>query len=595
MAAALSAAALLPVGAQQVTVDLSKFSTPTATRIMRAMGVEADAAMPYSINATYNGDPRTRMGFAWFTNEAITTGELQIVKGNVTHAEAFATPTLTVQAVNTPTGPLNYSVPKNYLEGIEPNQKRTYTSHKALATDLEPDTEYSWRVGTEGAWSTIGHFRTAADKYADGYDFIYITDTQAQNDEMFDISQRTVHAAKELIPDAKFVLVNGDLVETYLVESGIRWNFDIDANSEWESEQWFSTMQDVWMNTPLVPLQGNHDTSDTHNWWLHFNTDNSFNETAPEGTGTRMPGTVYAFEQGGVLFMAINYEEWNEPGYFDSLAAWMRRQVAEHPNAKWRVATFHKNMFTGSKSHQSDADAVDVRKAMLPVFEELGINVALQGHDHIYEVIGPVKLSDKTLLSDEVQCVEQVQGGTRENMTGRQGGVFNVATGTLFFLNNSAGKKKYEPRNEEEMIAALADTDVQNYWGLFSGKFGQTGEPTFSRVHVAEDKITIDTYTVDPKGNPTLFDSFNVIKDATGAAPSIQEATSPVTLHNDNAIHLLTVKAPADVHVVLYTATGATALTATTPQISTGGLAPGIYVVKVTTEGRTFYGKIQVA
>lgn len=591
LAALAAAASLCEATAQTVTLDLGKYATPTATRLLRALSAPEDARAPYCVNATYNGDPRSRMGFAWFTNSDTSTGTLQIVAGHTDTADDFATPTLTVQAESRPTGELNYTVPKNNVAGVEPNTKRTYTSHKALATGLTADTEYSWRVGQEGAWSPIGHFRTAADTYADGFDFLYVTDTQAQNDEMFDISQRTLHTAKETVPEAKFVLVNGDLVETYLVESGERWNFDIEDNSEWESEQWFETMSDVWRNTPLVPLQGNHDTSEHLNWWLHFNTNNDFNATA--AAPTRMPGTVYSFVQGGVLFMAINYEEWNEEGYFESLAAWMRQQVNAHPEVKWRVATFHKNMFTGSRSHQSDADGRVVREHMLPVFAELNIDVALQGHDHIYEVIGPVDLSSSTLIADEVTCVEMVEGGRRENMTGKEGGVFDVSRGTLFFLNNSAGKKKYEPRTEEEMIAALADHGVENYWGLFSGKFGQTGEPTFSRVHVTDDNINIKTYTVDTKGNANLYDAFDIVK-GTGTDINQAKAQEAVKVSVDNAQRVINVKAPTGAAVAVYNAAGAQVAQGAAPQVSTNGLGAGVYVVRVTVDGRNFYGKVQV-
>lgn len=127
-------------------------------------------------------------------------------------------------------------------------------------------------------------------------------------------------------------------------------------------------------------------------------------------------------------------------------------------------------MFTGSQSHQSDSDGRLVRENMLPVFNELHIDVALQGHDHIYEVIGPVNNLTKTLVDGAVEEVETVvPGGVRENMTGKQGGVFNVNEGTLYFLNNSAGKKKYEPRDEQAMIDAYSAHGVDNYWGLFSG------------------------------------------------------------------------------------------------------------------------------
>lgn len=131
-------------------------------------------------------------------------------------------------------------------------------------------------------------------------------------------------------------------------------------------------------------------------------------------------------------------------------------------------------MFTGSRSHQSDKDAVTVRNAILPVFDELKIDLVLQGHDHLYEVIGPVTNTSKTLVSNAIEEQVEVTGGIRENMTGKEGGVYNVANGTLYFLNNSAGKKKYDPRDEKGMKAEETVHLVQDYWGLFSGKFGQT-------------------------------------------------------------------------------------------------------------------------
>jgi hypothetical protein len=317
---------------------------------------------------------------------------------------------------------------------------------------------------------------------------------------MFNISQKTVHSAINAFPGSNFVLCNGDFVET----PGA-------SNSEWEWEQWFGTMQDVWLNYPLVPVQGNHDTSSNRNFFLHFNTDTTYNERK-DVVKTNMNGTVYSFVYNNALIMAINYEDWSKDGYFESLTKWMREQVEAHKDVKWRIATYHKTMFTGSKSHQSDHDEALVREKMLPVFDELKIDLALQGHDHIYEVIGPVKNSEKTLLSDAVEHVEIVgNGNERENMTGKEGGIFNVNKGTLYFLNNSAGKKKYEPRTEQQMIDGYKDHLVNNYWGLFSGKFGQTGDPTFSQITVKTDNIGVQTYYVNAAGNNKLFDSFSVI------------------------------------------------------------------------------------
>ena len=228
---------------------------------------------------------------------------------------------------------------------------------------------------------------------------------------MFDVSQKTAHAAQKMVSDARFVLVNGDLVET----SGTN-------NSEWEYEQWFSTMQDIWMNYPLVVAQGNHDTSSNANFSWHFNTDTSFNKQS--AVPTTMEGTVYSFVQGDALFLVVNYEDYKKEGYFAALTKWMKEQVEAHKDVKWRIATFHKICSNGSsRSHQSDKDGRLVRENMLPVFDELNIDLALQGHDHIYEVIGPVNNSTKQLVAGATEEVETVEpGGVRENMTGKQGG-----------------------------------------------------------------------------------------------------------------------------------------------------------------------------
>lgn len=574
-----------PVAAQDIpALNESDYSIPSWTLLRRALNGLQPATFPYSINMTINGDPASRMGFAWFTNPTVKAGKVQVVaKADATEAD-FATPSMTIDATSAEVKDLNYVIAKNNVPGIEANTKRSYTSHKALASGLAPGTAYSYRVGTEGGWSQIGRFTTARTQYEaeKGYSFIYITDTQAQTDEMFDVSQKTVHAAQKLLPEAAFVLCNGDLVET----SGSN-------NSEWESEQWFVTMQDVWMNYPLVVAQGNHDTSPNSNFAWHFNTDRSFNTTS--AVQTAMEGTVYSFVQGEALFMVINYEDYKKEGYFNALAGWMRAQVEANPDVKWRIATFHKNMFTGSKSHQSDGDGKLVREAMLPVFGELKIDLALQGHDHIYEVVGPVNNLTKTLVEGAVEHVETVvPGGVRENMTGKAGGVFNVHEGTLYFLNNSAGKKKYEPRNEQAMIEALGDHGVDNYWGLFSGKFGQTGEPTFSDVKVTSDTIFISTYTVNDGGTATLFDSFKVIKEKKEETGVQSEAAQQVKIYHDRAKKSIVIEGIEPETVEVYASDGSVIASRQSNVIATDNFPKGLYVVKAGKRNDSFYGKIMI-
>jgi len=84
--------------------------------------------------------------------------------------------------------------------------------------------------------------------------------------------------------------------------------------------------------------------------------------------------------------------------------------------------------------------------------------------------------------------------------------------GTLYFLNNSAGKKKYEPRSQSQMEAVESGLGLTNYFGMFSGRFGQRGLPTFSNITVSTDTIEINTYEVSDLGVTTLFDGFKIVK-----------------------------------------------------------------------------------
>jgi hypothetical protein len=194
----------------------------------------------------------------------------------------------------------------------------------------------------------------------------------------------------------------------------------------------------------------------------------------------------------------------------ESLAKWMKTQIAEHPYLKWRIAYYHKTLYTGSRSHQDDSQGKIIRNRFAPLFDSLKIDLALQGHDHIYEIIGPVK--GKQLVPGSVRNQLQVPVNSRENVTGKLNGVFNVKEGTLYFLNNSSGKKKYKPKSKAAMVSTEKKLGIENYFGLFSGRFGQTGRPTFSNIKVTSDTITISTFEVFDEGTASLFDKIKLIK-----------------------------------------------------------------------------------
>jgi hypothetical protein len=146
---------------------------------------------------------------------------------------------------------------------------------------------------------------------------------------------------------------------------------------------------------------------------------------------------------------------------------------------------------------------------MAPLFDSLNIDVVLQGHEHIYQVMGPI--FNKKLALGAVSDVQSVTPHPTKNVTGKKGGVFDVSKGTLYFLNNSSDCCiKFSPYPLDSMT--LANTGgIENYRDFFTGIFGQNGNPTYSHVSVSTDSIVITTYEM-VNGNDVELDKIRVVK-----------------------------------------------------------------------------------
>ena len=155
----------------------------------------------------------------------------------------------------------------------------------------------------------------------------------------------------------------------------------------------------------------------------------------------------------------------------NDLGSWMKRQAAAHPEAKWRVGLVHKNLFSGS-DHQRDKESPLLRGTMLPVMKEIKMDLVLQGHDHCYEVIGPVD-------------------------------------STLYFIGATCGAKRYTPLTREEMEASKAIHKVENYYDLFQ-HLAQPGAPSYTRVTVSKKELLLETFKVTEDGKAELFNTIKL-------------------------------------------------------------------------------------
>ena len=513
---------------------IEDYTIPSFTRFLiaknaaKASGTEANIALleqriaelktyqyPYDVVANINGDPTTRMAFAWYTNDRMTDGQLQVAE--IASIEALATafddPTkvTTVQATATATKKSRYAIGLSGVPeatGIPQSTKYKYTSHKAIAEGLTPNTMYAYRVGTEGYWSENRYFMTAPENKEDEseeFTFIYMTDSHIENQEYVDNVRWTATAAAKNVPYAKFCAFPGDLVET----GG-------NGNPEWEWERWFEEgMRPLLQMMPVVPTDGNHDDSNNLNYTYHFNTDKTFNERAQ--VKPQFEGITYSFMYGDVLFLVFSMQDYwkGNPNMSDltcsyltnDVGNWFRREVAAHPEAKLRVALVHKNIFSGS-SHQDDEETPLFRATMLPIMKECEIDLVMQGHDHCYEVIGPVNPDTRKPVLEAIADREEVP--TSESTSGYKGGTYTVDDATMYFIGSTCGRKRYYPYGRSKMESLYDLHKVDDYFDLFTGMFAQPDAPSYSTFTVKDATLTVNSYTADKDGNSTLFNTFVV-------------------------------------------------------------------------------------
>ncbi len=487
---------------------------------------------PYNMVANINGDPKTRMAFAWFTNEGIEQGRVELLPmANATAADfASVDGVITVNATSVTTKALNYAVSQSGIikaTKMDPKTAFKYVSHKALAENLTPGTTYSWRVGYEGHWSDIAQFCTKDEEQGE-YSFIYMSDSHIMDAEYVENAKWCATAAANTAPDARFCLFPGDFVET-----GTK------SNSEWEWERWFEeSIKPVIMKMPIVPTDGNHDDSENLNYDYHFNTPTDFAMSVPASYRPQFHGITYSFVYGDVLFLVYSLQDWwrSSSGETSMLSTylsrdvpnWFKQEIAKYPKTKYRVTLAHKNVFSGS-GHSTDNEIPLFRKFMLPIMKECEIDLAIQGHDHCYEVIGPVDPDTRTVIAGSVSNVKDTTINTNTNMNGKWGGEFTTDDGTMYFIGATCGRKRYYPYDRAKMEslyttdpALLFDGnhhDVENYFDLFTSRFGQPGAPSFTKFTVKENGIEVNSYVADQNGNATLFNKMQITRTKEHTVP----------------------------------------------------------------------------
>ena len=185
-----------------------------------------------------------------------------------------------------------------------------------------------------------------------------------------------------------------------------------DYYDPWIWTSWFPMIEASAASIPWMFATGNHDTElfsaqvaadkvTVANYEAHGYGGLKKRMDLPK-TGPSACPSVYSFSYGnvGVISLDANELSWEIQGLLgysdgaqvrwleDTLAAWRR-----DPGIDFIVAFYHECAFSTCNGHSSDGG---VRSALAPLFSKYQVDLAVQGHNHVYERTNPLIYDAKT-------------------------------------------------------------------------------------------------------------------------------------------------------------------------------------------------------
>jgi hypothetical protein len=311
---------------------------------------------PRHVHLGLVGDPKTSIVAQWRTRDETTRATvIRYAKGADLGAE---------QLTETRTG----------IEfGFKATGVEIYRVHQAHLCDLEPGTAYSYQVGSEGAFSPVYTFRTAPDVAANP-DAEVVFGFVGDSRDGYDVWTQLVAQFQARAPD--LILFSGDAVTIGL--------------TQFEWEEFFDRGEPLFARAPVVSAHGNHEVNSV-NYYAQF----------------AMPGDQenFGFDFGHAHLTVAN----DTPDNVSVIAGSTRDAIAADfeasKNARWRMLMHHQAIWSSS-NHGS---TLSLQEAWMPLIDQYGIDLVLNGHDHVYEISKPLRAG--VVQADNTAGTVYVVGG----------------------------------------------------------------------------------------------------------------------------------------------------------------------------------------
>lgn len=359
---------------------------------------------------------------------------------------------------------------KDYTATVKQASKTGYYVNHVDLSGLTPSTKYTYTISAGGKTSKEYTYETPAFG-SDSFSFAAVGDPQLYAKSLDANIEGWTKTVNEVLSDGtdySFLFSLGDQINEYYAADGS--NLD---KVEAEYSGFFNN--ESLSSIALATLVGNHDNGNNSTLYTEH-----FQMPGVTAYGQNKEGDGdYSFTYGGVQFMVLNTSNLSIADH----KAFLEETLKKNPDANWNVVCFHKSVYSVA-THVTEDDIVALRNGLSPIFKELGIDVVLQGHDHVYA--RSYIMGGKDGMTADVQ---KNADGTALNDIYAPDGVQYVT------LNSGSGSKFYKITNE-----AFTYTAVQN----------QEKVPNYSKVSVTPETFTVTTYRTSDQ---SVVDTFTLHKE----------------------------------------------------------------------------------
>ena len=435
----------------------------------------------YNLVTSTDTDPKTTRTFAWTSVESFDNMEVMYkAEGDA----AWKTEPAIAE-----------NVLDEYYQGVH--------YFKADLKGLTPGTKYIYKIGKTGSdsvndWSREYHFETEAEN-TDEFKFIALSDTQGTVwDGDVKYTHATLHAAKNDVPDAAFLLNAGDLIQ--------------DATNDVNSwNMYLKSLKGVCETLPHYAAIGNHDIwkhiegnehlgmGENVLFDLHLNHPNNGgtaavditkDDLAPSNIGIpilfqqqNFDETIYSFNYGNAHFVVLNSGgSWgmdtDDVVLLNGQKRWLKDDLEANKDARWKIVVMHRPVYASSKPVYDNLVFGDV-------FQKYGVDLVIHGDEHW--TARSYQIDNEAIVASSMQNVDLVSKG--------KGTVYTLIGSVKTFGNSHV---TYNGTFHREM---------------FMGNGTEDKLPVYATFEITDEKIEVTHKQIDGM----VVDNFTIIADDAAA------------------------------------------------------------------------------